>query len=245
MGVRARVSRCSLQRRPRRDGEEAHLGVDGLPTSLVRPNWLYELAAPYIDMGTMRYDPHYQCRPPAHVGQGASTHIATHAARMHAHTRARGWARLVAALMRLVACSLRAAALRARHALALASRRQWWFARSPRLLPAFATVPLDRSTPHAYACDGTLTRRAECERRTALARGAVHAARASRCAPPRVPGRGCHEHGRGGGGEHGVRRADSHSERASPEYGDRHDAWSVRSVLGCVPAYTGGRGTWH
>ena len=35
MGVRARVSRCSLQRRPRRDGEEAHLGVDWLRAPLV------------------------------------------------------------------------------------------------------------------------------------------------------------------------------------------------------------------
>ena len=45
MGVRARVSRCSLQRRPRRDGEEAHLGVDWLRAPLVGPNWLSELAA--------------------------------------------------------------------------------------------------------------------------------------------------------------------------------------------------------
>ena len=35
MGVRARVSRCSLQRRPRRDGEEAHLGFEWLRAALV------------------------------------------------------------------------------------------------------------------------------------------------------------------------------------------------------------------
>ena len=45
MGVRARVSRCSLQRRPRRDGEEAHLGLGELRAPLVRSNWLYELSA--------------------------------------------------------------------------------------------------------------------------------------------------------------------------------------------------------
>ena len=44
MGVRARVSRCSLQRRPRRDGEEAYLGVDWLRAPLVGSNWLYELS---------------------------------------------------------------------------------------------------------------------------------------------------------------------------------------------------------
>ena len=38
--VRARVSRCSLQRRPRRDGEEAYLGVDWLRAPLVGPNWV-------------------------------------------------------------------------------------------------------------------------------------------------------------------------------------------------------------
>ena len=45
MGVRARVSRCSLQRRPRRDGEEAHLVVEWLRAPLVGSNWLYELSA--------------------------------------------------------------------------------------------------------------------------------------------------------------------------------------------------------
>ena len=45
MGVRARVSRCSLQERPRRDGEEAHLGFEWLREPLVRPNWLSELSA--------------------------------------------------------------------------------------------------------------------------------------------------------------------------------------------------------
>ena len=46
MGVRARVSRCSLQRRPRRDGEEAHLGLGELREPHVGSNWLYELSAP-------------------------------------------------------------------------------------------------------------------------------------------------------------------------------------------------------
>ena len=46
MGVRARVSRCSLQRRPRRDGEEAHLGLGELRAPQVGSNWLYELSAP-------------------------------------------------------------------------------------------------------------------------------------------------------------------------------------------------------
>ena len=45
MAGRARVSRCSLQRRPRRDGEEAYLGLVELLAPLVRSNWLYELSA--------------------------------------------------------------------------------------------------------------------------------------------------------------------------------------------------------
>ena len=46
MAGRARVSRCSLQRRPRRDGEEAYLGLGELRAPLVGSNWLYELSAP-------------------------------------------------------------------------------------------------------------------------------------------------------------------------------------------------------
>ena len=47
MAGRGRVSRCSLQRRPRRDGEEAHLGLGELRlrAPLVRSNRLYELSA--------------------------------------------------------------------------------------------------------------------------------------------------------------------------------------------------------
>ena len=46
MGVRAQVSRCSLQRRPRRDGEEAHLGLGEWRAPQVGSNWLYEVSAP-------------------------------------------------------------------------------------------------------------------------------------------------------------------------------------------------------
>ena len=45
MAGRAGVSRCSLQRRPRRDGEEAYLGFGWLRAPLVRPTWLSELSA--------------------------------------------------------------------------------------------------------------------------------------------------------------------------------------------------------
>ena len=45
MAGRGRRSRCSLQRRPRRDGEEAHLGFEWLRAPLVRPTWLSELSA--------------------------------------------------------------------------------------------------------------------------------------------------------------------------------------------------------
>ena len=45
MAGRGRVSRCSLQRRPRRDGEEVHLGFEWLRAPLVRPTWLSELSA--------------------------------------------------------------------------------------------------------------------------------------------------------------------------------------------------------
>ena len=46
MAGRGRRSRCSLQRRPRRDGEEAHLGLGELRAPQVGSNWLYELSAP-------------------------------------------------------------------------------------------------------------------------------------------------------------------------------------------------------
>ena len=46
MAGRARVSRCSLQRRPRRDGEEAYLGLGELRAPQVGSNWLYELSEP-------------------------------------------------------------------------------------------------------------------------------------------------------------------------------------------------------
>ena len=45
MAGRGRISHCSLQRRPRRDGEEAYLGFEWLRAPLVRSNWLYELSA--------------------------------------------------------------------------------------------------------------------------------------------------------------------------------------------------------
>ena len=46
MAGRGQRSRCSLQRSPRRDGAEAHLGLGELRAPQVGPNWLYELSVP-------------------------------------------------------------------------------------------------------------------------------------------------------------------------------------------------------
>ena len=62
--VRAWVSRCSLQRRPRRDGEEAYLGVEWLRAPLVNAlvgsNWLYELSASEVGNPSTPNAPSFQ-----------------------------------------------------------------------------------------------------------------------------------------------------------------------------------------